>query len=97
MVIKEKGKFMVLIGEVARGRFELRIMGELVVKTEEGLSMLAEEIGWFRVTGGGGRRRPKVTGESWGSGLQLTEKSERERECIGNRFFIFYFFNRWGS
>ena len=70
---------MVLIGEVARGRFELRIMGELVVETEEGLSMLVEEIGWFRVTGGGGRRRPKVTGESWGSGLQLTEKSERER------------------
>ena len=71
---------MVLIGEVARGRFELRIMGELVVKTEEGLSMLAEEIGWFRVTGGGGRRRPRVTGESWVFGLQLTEKSERERE-----------------
>ena len=90
---------MVLIGEVAKGGFELRIMGEPMVETEEGLSMLVEEIGWFRVTGGGGRRRPKVTGESWGSGLQPTEKSHRERERvrIGNRFFIFYFFNRWGS
>ena len=69
---------MVLNGEVARGGFELRIMGESMVEIEEGLSILVEEIGWFRVTGGGGRRRPKVTGESWGSGLQLTEKSERE-------------------
>ena len=28
---------MVLIGEVARGGFELRIMGEPMVETEEGL------------------------------------------------------------
>ena len=60
---------MVLIGEVARGGFELGIMGEPMVETEEGLSMLAEEIGWFRMTGGGGRRRTRVTGESWVSGL----------------------------
>ena len=60
---------MVLIGEVAKGGFELRIMGEPMVETEEGLSMLAKEIGWFRMTGGGGRRRPRVTDESWVSGL----------------------------
>ena len=102
MVIKEKRKFIVLIGEAVRGGFELRIMGEPVVETKEGLGMLAVEIGWFRVTGGGGRRRPRVTGESWVSGLQLKEKLERERERkrererervrIGNRFFICLFF-----
>ena len=37
MVIKEKGKFIVLINEVARGGFELRRMGEPMVETEEGL------------------------------------------------------------
>ena len=80
MVIKKKGKFIVLIGEVARGGFELRRMGEPVVETEEGLGMLVVEIGWFGVTGDGGRRKPRVTGESWVSGLQFTEKSKRERE-----------------
>ena len=82
MVIKEKGKFIVLIGELARGGFELQRMGETVVETEESLGMLAVEIGWFGVTGGGERRRPRVTGESWVSGLQVTEKSEREREYV---------------
>ena len=68
MVIKEKGKFIVLIGEAAKqrtkGGFELRRMGEPVVETEEGLGMLVVEIGWFGVTGGGGRRSPRVTSES---------------------------------
>ena len=69
MVIKEKGKFIVLIDELARGGFELRRMGEMVVEAEEGLGMLTVEIVWFGVTGGGGRRRPRVTDESWVSGL----------------------------
>ena len=82
MVIKEKRKFIVLIDELARGGFELRRMGETVVETEESLGMLAVEIGWFGVTEGGGRRRPRVTDESWVFGLQFTEKSEREREYV---------------
>ena len=92
MVIKEKEKFIVLIGEAAerctRGGFELRRMGGPVVETKEGLGRPAVEIGWFGLTGGGRRRRPGVTGWSWVSMLQLTEKSHKERERERERVHV---------
>ena len=95
MVIKEKGKFIILIGEAAErctsGGFELRRMDGPVVETKEGLGWSMVETRWFRTTKGGGRRRSGVTSWSWASRLQLKEKSQRERESIGNRFFSFYF------
>ena len=57
-------------------------MGGLVVETKEGLGRPAMQTRWFGVTGGGGRRRPGVTDWSWVSMLQLTEKSQTERERV---------------
>ena len=90
MVIKEKGKFIVLISEMARGGFELRRMGEPVVETEKGL-------GWPKVEGEQGLGWP-VRARFLGYNLH----THTHRVRVGNRFFIFYFlffifFNRWCS
>ena len=52
------------------------------METKEGLDRPAVEIGWFGVIGGGGRRRPGVTDWSWVSMLQITKKSQTQRERV---------------